>query len=191
MIRTIFCQMSLFTSSSRATVAYLLAFFVLLGLPSHNHGVLAAMSDASVTSARNIAQDNAEFSWDKVRIRVDCKLFDCISTVDSTIAFACKKTWLAQMFSGTSMRSSYSMCIIASSRIIQLIVLGPSRLFRPTGCRSCHRSHSETINIGWVVSGIQRTYSLQPRRSGRKRHRIYTSRRRFTELNYWTAIRYS
>ena len=39
-----------------------------------NHGDLAAMSDtqrSNATSARRIVQDNAEFSWDMVRIRVD------------------------------------------------------------------------------------------------------------------------
>ena len=72
--------MLLFTSpTSRVTVAYFLATFVLLlvGLASlHNHGDLAAigMSDAqrsNESSARSVAQDNAEFSWDMVRIRVD------------------------------------------------------------------------------------------------------------------------
>lgn len=87
--------MSPFTSSSRATVAYFLAIFVLLeGLASlRSHGVLATMSDAQlskVASARNIAQDNVEFSWNMVRIRVN--LFNCVSAVDPTIAFACKRT---------------------------------------------------------------------------------------------------
>ena len=68
--------MSLFTSSSRATVTYFWAIFVLLGELAllHNHGVLAAISDAQrskAASARSIAQNNTEFSWDMVRIRVD------------------------------------------------------------------------------------------------------------------------
>jgi hypothetical protein len=84
--------MSLFTSStptSRATVAYFLAILVLLGgLASlRSHGDLAAMSN-KVPSARSIAQDNAEFSWDMVRIRVDL----LNSIVDPTIASACKRT---------------------------------------------------------------------------------------------------
>ena len=76
-------------------MAYILAIFILLGGSAslHNHEVLAAMSDAQrskVVSARSIEQDNAEFSWDKARIRVD--LFNCTSTVDSTIGFSCKGT---------------------------------------------------------------------------------------------------
>ena len=84
--------MSLFTTfapTSRATVAYFLAIFVLLGgLASlHNHGDMAAMSDAhwqhwqsKAASARSFAQleDNAEFSWDMVRIRVNS--FNCTLT---------------------------------------------------------------------------------------------------------------
>ena len=74
--------MSLFTSSaltSRA-VAYFLASFVLLGgltsLRIHAGRDLAALSDADGSKAasatsKSIAQDNVEFSWDMVRIRVD------------------------------------------------------------------------------------------------------------------------
>ena len=77
--------MSLFSTSTptnRATVAYLLATFVLLGgLASlHNHGDLAAMSNAywqQSKAAPSIAQDNAEFSWDMVRIHVDLLDFTC------------------------------------------------------------------------------------------------------------------
>ena len=79
--------MSLFTSSAptnRSTVAYFLAIFVLLGgLASlHNHGDLTAMFDAqwsktASSSARSIAQDKTEFSWDTVRIRVDLLDYTC------------------------------------------------------------------------------------------------------------------
>jgi hypothetical protein len=90
--------MSLLTScapTSRATVAYFLAIFILLGgLASlHNYGDLVATSDAQqskVASGRSIAQDNAEFRWDMVRIRADS--LNCTSTVDPTIASACKRT---------------------------------------------------------------------------------------------------
>jgi hypothetical protein len=90
--------MSLFTSTGRETVAYFLAVFFLLGrlASPHNLGVLAAISneqrsEAASESARSIAQDNAEFSWDTVRINVD--FFNCISIVDlTTIASACKRT---------------------------------------------------------------------------------------------------
>ena len=90
--------MSLFTSfapTSRATVAYLLAIFVLLGALAslRNYGELAATSDAQrskAASARSIAQDDAEFSWDMVRTPID--LFNCTSTVDPTIAPARKRT---------------------------------------------------------------------------------------------------
>ena len=91
--------MSLFTSSaptSRATVAYFLAVFVLLGgLASLQiHGDLAAMSNSQksrAASPRNVAHDNAEFSWDMVRIRVD--LLTCTSTADPVvIASTCKRT---------------------------------------------------------------------------------------------------
>ena len=79
--------MSLSTSSTppgRATAAYFLVIFVLLGgLASlHIHRELAGMSDdvqrSKATSARSIAQDNAVFSWDLVRFRVD--LFNCTLT---------------------------------------------------------------------------------------------------------------
>lgn len=108
--------MSLITSSSRATVAYFLAIFVLLGgLTSlQNHGVLAA-TDAQrskVASARNVALDNAEFSWDIVRICVDS--FDCTPTVDLTIASTFERTLLARMLSRASVCPSYSMCTSAS-----------------------------------------------------------------------------
>ena len=74
--------MSLFTSSAptyRATVAYFLAIFVLLGgLASlRNHGDLAAMSN-KIPTARSIVQDNAEFSWDLVRSPVD--LLNCLQS---------------------------------------------------------------------------------------------------------------
>lgn len=79
--------MSLFTSSTRATVAYFLAIFISLGgLASlHDHGALAAMSE------RNISKDtsNAEFSWDMVRIGAD--LFSCTSAIDPIIASASKR----------------------------------------------------------------------------------------------------
>ena len=88
--------MSLFTSSaltSRASVAFFLAIFVLLGgLASlHTHGDLSVMSDpqrSKVASARSIAQD-VEFSWDMVRIRV--RLVHMYFN-RRTIAFALKRT---------------------------------------------------------------------------------------------------
>ena len=98
------------------------------------------------------------------------------------------------MFSRTAVRPSYSMYLTATSwvrEIIQLIILGPFKLFRPTGCRSYHCSHSETIHIGRFISWIQRTCSFQSWRSGRERRRIYTYAWRSYELNSWTAIRYS
>ena len=90
--------MSLFTSSaptSRATVAYFLAIFVLFGgLASlHNHRDLDALSDAAQQGkAASIAQDNAsdKFSWDMVRICVE--LINSTSTVYPTTASACKRT---------------------------------------------------------------------------------------------------
>ena len=82
--------MSLFTSSastlaSRATVAYFLAIFILLGgLASlHNYGDRTSIFDVQQSKA-----PSAKFSWDMVRIRID--LLNCTSIVDPTIASTCK-----------------------------------------------------------------------------------------------------